>query len=236
MTTKPKLNSGLIRVLSLAMTLLGLKILVSILLEYRSYFPPDFDSAFLTGREDYFSGAYSIAFYLHIIVGPFAVVLAATLLTTGIYGQKHRTTRFIHRLSGYVLWPLAIVILMPTGLVMATRAFAGPVAAFAFVLLSLCTGATAFQAVRYARKLNYSMHRHWALRCIVLLFSPLLLRMIGGVYSLMALEAPVYYQLNAWLSWLLPLLTLELIYVRHRWRRTKIAQEILSDSHTLATT
>jgi len=233
MTKTPQSKFWLRRLLSVVVLLLGIKVLASILWEYRRYFPPDFTSEFLTGRESHFWGLYSDVFYLHIVAGPLAVLLAATLLATGIYGQNLGTTRFVHKLSGHLLWPIVIVVIMPTGLLMATRAFAGPVAGVAFALLSLFTGATAIQAVRFARKHNFAQHRRWATRCIVLLFSPLLLRLIGGFLSLLPLNSPVYYQINAWISWVLPLLAVELFFVRRRSWQSESASKPVSHPQSL---
>jgi len=52
-----------------------LRVLATILTNYSDYFPPQFDSLFLQGREATFTGAYRPAFYVHIFSGP-AVLLA----------------------------------------------------------------------------------------------------------------------------------------------------------------
>src|SRR5688500_7254703 len=46
--------------------LLVLKVTLSVVIGYSEYFPPDFDAQFLLGRESYFWGAYSWAFYTHL--------------------------------------------------------------------------------------------------------------------------------------------------------------------------
>lgn len=53
--------------------LLVCKTIVSVLFTFRDYFPPNFRSDFLLGRNEYFFGAYQWAFYTHIISGPFAL-------------------------------------------------------------------------------------------------------------------------------------------------------------------
>ena len=56
--------------------MLILRVLIVILMEYRFYFPPDFDqSFFLAGRRPSFAGWYSVGFYTHIISGPFVSLL-----------------------------------------------------------------------------------------------------------------------------------------------------------------
>ena len=46
------------RVLTVLAVLLICKVTVSVVLDYRQYFPPDFGSDFLRGREPYFWSAY----------------------------------------------------------------------------------------------------------------------------------------------------------------------------------
>ncbi len=55
------------RTLSLLTALLILKVTCSAVLKYRDYFPPNFESDFLRGRESDFAGSYHWAFYFHII-------------------------------------------------------------------------------------------------------------------------------------------------------------------------
>ena len=62
-------------VLALLAGLLILKVTVSVLLGYRDYFPPNFESDFLRGRQAYFFGAYQWAFYTHIASGPVSLIL-----------------------------------------------------------------------------------------------------------------------------------------------------------------
>ena len=67
----------LITVLRWLAVVLILRVLVTILANYPDYFPPNFDSLFLEGREATFTGAYRPAFYAHIY-GHDAVLLLDT--------------------------------------------------------------------------------------------------------------------------------------------------------------
>ena len=50
-----------------------MKVFLSILYQYRWYFPADFDSSpFLSGRRFTFTGLYRSVFYVHIVAGPIA--------------------------------------------------------------------------------------------------------------------------------------------------------------------
>lgn len=197
----PSRLSTLRRIAVAAVTLLLLKVLVTILIEYRRYFPADFDSAFLTGREKTFFGLYATAFYVHILTGPLTVVLAALLMWSG--GKK--PLRALHRWMGRVLMLLVLSALVPSGLIMSRQALAGPVAGWGLAALSLATGFSATATMFYARAKRFMPHQRWAIRCFILLISPLLLRLVSGGLSVMQWETPLAYCLNAWCSWLLPL-------------------------------
>src|SRR5437667_6320144 len=67
--------------------LLILRVLAAILANYLDYFPPNFDSLFLQGREATFTGAYRPAFYIHIFSGP--VVLFNGLILMSDYVRRH---------------------------------------------------------------------------------------------------------------------------------------------------
>ena len=190
----------------LAAGVLYLRALVGILLEYRWYFPADFEnSAFLTGRQGHFAGAYAAAFYAHILVGPLVSVLALLLLTTG--GQA-RYVR-LHRLAGRSLALLVLAVLVPSGWIMALRSFGGPLAAAGFRGLAIATAVYTLLTHVFARRREYRRHLHYALGAFVLLASPLVLRFVAGLAAVTGYESELTYQLNAWFSWLAPLLAFE---------------------------
>ena len=61
-----------------------LRVLIVILANYPDYFPPNFDSLFLQGREATFSGAYRAAFYVHIFSGPLVLFNGLILLSESV--------------------------------------------------------------------------------------------------------------------------------------------------------
>lgn len=193
----------------LATGLLFIEVLYSILIEYRWYFPPNFDhSPFLSGRRHTFSGVYRWAFYAHILSGPVAVMLGLLLVLSG---ARQRFRRF-HRMAGRLQIGIVLGIVVPSGLVMAQWAYAGPPAVLGFSGLSLATGFTAAMAVYCAIRRQFSRHQRWASRCFLLLASPLLLRVISGATIVLRADSNLAYQLNAWLSWLVPWILLELYW------------------------
>ena len=67
-----------------AAALLVGKVTLSILAGYRDYLPPNFDADFLLGREAYFWGPYSWAFFAHLVSGPLSLVLGTMLISQRI--------------------------------------------------------------------------------------------------------------------------------------------------------
>ncbi len=185
---------------------LFVKVFVSVLYEYRWYFPPDFDSsAFLSGRRYTFVGTYRAAFYTHILSGPFAILFGVLLMLTGGRPKSLK----LHRFAGRLQMLIVLTVVVPSGLLMAQQAYAGPVAVYGFTSLSIATGSCAGFALYFARTHNVKRHRVWATRCFVLLASVLLLRVVSGAAIVMQLDSESFYRMNAWLSWLVPMAAYE---------------------------
>ena len=181
--------------------------LIGILLEYRWYFPLDFaQSSFFLGRQAIFSGWYPVAFYVHIIASPIALLLTTWLIFSG---QRSGNMRW-HRYAGRTLGVLVLLGVLPSGMVMATKAIGGPVSAWGLFALATATGLTVVMAAVRARQHSYVPHRRWATRCFLLLLSPLLLRMVIGLNTVVGFDYLTVYQWSAWLSWLVPLLVYEI--------------------------
>ena len=189
------------KLLFAAIALLLVKIYFSVLWEYRLYFPADFDSAFLSGRRYSFHGTYRTAFYIHIISGPIAIALGCVSMLR----QRFSRLRKFHRIAGRLQVFVTVLVLLPSGLVMATQAYAGPIAGIGFACLSIATAISVILTAIRARKRNFASHQRWAVRTFILLLSPLVLRAISGVLIVTGLESQETYQMNAWISWLLPL-------------------------------
>ena len=193
-------------VFACATALLILRVLVTMLLEYRWYFPADFNgSVFLSGRQATFVGLYRAAFYAHIISGPLALVLGLGLLAIA---RAPRLSR-VHRRLGRVQILLVLLLVAPSGLIMACGTQAGELAAYGFAALALLTGGCGVAVIQAARAGRFEAHQRWALRCCVLLCSPMLLRLNTGLLIVTQHESIWLYSLSAWLSWLIPLMFLE---------------------------
>ena len=184
-----------------------LRVLVAILANYPDYFPPDFDSLFLQGRETTFTGVYPAAFYVHIFSGPVVLVNGLVLLSDTVrrrYGP-------VHRWLGRVQVAVLLLLVLPSGVVMARHAFGGWPAGLSFLVLSLATSGCAIGGVVHARRRQFARHRRWMLRTYVLICSAVALRLISGAAGLTGVtNAEEAYAVAARGSWLVPLGAYEL--------------------------
>jgi uncharacterized membrane protein len=191
---------------------LVLRVLAAILSNYPDYFPPDFDSLFLQGREATFAGAYRPAFYVHILSGPVVLLNGLILLSESV----RRRYGGLHRVLGRVQVAVLLLLVLPTGVVMSRHAFGGWLSGLSFLVLSVTTGACAVAGVIHARRGRFARHRQWMVRCYVLICSAVVLRLTSGAAEVVGVSNPEgAYVVAAWASWLVPLAAYE---AAERWR------------------
>ena len=182
------------------------KVTISVVLGYVDYFPPNFQSDFLHGRDSYFFGAYQYAFYVHIASGPVSLVLGMALISETF---RRRYPRW-HRYLGRIQTICVLFLVAPSGLWMAYHAATGTIAAVGFATLSVATGATVALGWRAAVERRFRDHQRWMWRCFLLLCSAVVLRLFGGLAIVAGIGDNWTYSLAAWMSWMLPLLVFEL--------------------------
>ncbi|HEX5102234.1 MAG TPA: DUF2306 domain-containing protein [Pirellulaceae bacterium] len=195
------------------------KVTLSVVAGYRDYLPPNFDSDFLLGREAYFWGPYSGAFYAHLVSGPLSLVLGTLLISQRFRQMAPRW----HRRLGRVQVACILLLLTPSGLWMARYAFTGSVAGAGLGSLAIATALCTVLGWRAAVGRRFDDHRCWMWRTYLLLCSAVVIRLIGGAASVLALDALWLYPLAAWASWLVPLAAFEVWRWSNRRRepRTK---------------
>src|SRR4051794_40082494 len=200
------------RILTLLASVLIIKVFLMIILNYHNYFPPNFASDFLRGRERLFLGVYRWAFYTHILSGPASLILGLILI-----GERTRA-RFPkwHRHLGRLQVACVLLLVTPSGLGMAYHAAAGPIAAVGLAALAIATAICVSLGARAAVTRRFADHRRWMWRCYLLLCSAVVLRLIGGSATVMGVAAPWVDPLATWMGWLVPLTAFEF---RERARR-----------------
>src|SRR5207237_1030411 len=150
-------NNILTMVLRWLAVILILRVLATILANYLDYFPPNFDSLFLQGREVTFTGAYRPAFYVHIFSGPVVLFNGLILLSETI----RRRYPGWHRSLGRVQVAVLLAFVLPSSVVMSQHAFGGWLAGLSFLVLSAATALCAIMGVVHARRRRYDQHRRW---------------------------------------------------------------------------
>jgi uncharacterized membrane protein len=209
------------------LVVLSIKTFFGILYEYQWYFPPDYDhSAFLSGRRRTFVGIYRPAFYTHIVVGPITMLLGTFSIVSGVTGRFGRA----HRWTGRANVALVLTVVVPSGLLMTLQAYGGVISMVGFSVQTLATGVCAAMTIRHARAFQFAKHRQWAMRLYLLLISPLFLRLIAGVMTVTHLESEWTYRINAWISWMVPLLWYE-FYSQNKRSKNKRSKDVESPKH-----
>lgn len=202
----PRHHHVLGRVLTVVAALLIIKVTAMVVAGYTNYYPPNFQSDFLLGREDYFFERYQWAFYPHIVSGPASLILGLLLMSERF---RLRFPRW-HRGFGRVQTVGVLLIVLPSGLVMAFDAAAGPFATVSFILLTMLTAGATVLGWRAAVQRRFAVHRLWMQRSYLLLCSAVVLRILGGLGTLFDVKALSFDLLIGWASWLVPLIVFEL--------------------------
>lgn len=210
-------SSVMSRVLAIVAVLLVCKVTLSVVLGYREYLPPNFDSDFLRGREAYFWGAYGWAFYAHLVAGP-ASLLCGTILLSERFRTKAPTW---HRRFGRVQVACVLLLLVPSGLWMAWYAETGLIAGVGLAALAIATAVCIVMGWKLAVRRRFADHRRWMWRTYLLLCSAVVIRMIGGLATVAGFDALWLYPVSAWASWLVLLLFFESVQLL-RWHQRRI--------------
>lgn len=170
-----------------------------------AYFPANFSSEFLRGRESYFYSWYAVAFYVHIISSPVALFIG---IVQSVARVRNRFPGF-HRALGYAYVMLVIGFATPSGLVMSIKAVGGNVSVVGFATLAVATAFTTLKGFNAAQRGQFASHRRWMTRSYLLICSAVMLRFLAALVSHFRLG--ISYAVLAWLSWLPWLLIYEVI-------------------------
>jgi uncharacterized membrane protein len=194
------------RILAFLANLLVLKIIATVFINYKDYFPLNFSSEFPHGREGDFLGVYAWSFYVHILSGPVSLILGMIL----VHDRLRSRYPAWHRALGRVQVACVLLLVTPSGLWMATRAAAGPIAGVGLASLAVATAVCVSLGARAAARRRFAVHRRWMWRCYLLLCSAVVLRVLGGMATVAGVTALWFDPLATWLCWVGPLLAFEL--------------------------
>lgn len=199
--------------------LLIVKVTAEVVLGYRNYFPANFNSDFLRGRAVYFFGSYQWAFYTHIVAGPISLI-AGMLLISERFRQRLPNW---HRALGRVQVATVLMLVAPSGLWMAWYSPAGTVAAIGFAVLACLTALCAGLGWKAAVQRRFTDHRRWMWRCYLLLCSAVVLRLLGGLATVLGVHEGWFDAGASWACWILPLAVFEVgVLFKHRNSRVSV--------------
>jgi uncharacterized membrane protein len=154
---------------------------------------------------------HRVALYVHVFASTVALTLGPFQFVT-----RWRAARPAwHRASGRLYLGLGVALGGSAGLVLAARAFGGPVAQTGFAGLALAWLGTGLLAWRAIRRGDTVEHRRWMLRNFALTFAAVTLRLWLPVLGLAGLSFEAAYPVVAWLSWVPNLMAVEW------WRRRR---------------
>jgi hypothetical protein len=196
-------TSILVSVIQALAIALVLRVVFVVMSSYPAYFPPEFSSDFLRGRDGHFFSSYRWSFYAHIISGPITLVLGLALVSESF---RMRFPRW-HRVLGRVQVACVLLFVAPSGLVMARHAAAGPVAGAGLAALAMATATCAAIGFLCAMRRRFVGHRRWMWRCYLLLCSAVVL---GGLATAADVTVPWFDPLADWMSWLAPMAAFEI--------------------------
>jgi hypothetical protein len=199
-------NTLLNRLLTAAAVVLIAKVTLTVLLGYRDYLPPNFNADFLLGRESYFYGAYSWAFYVHLLSGPLSLIFGTILISETF---RRRFPRW-HRRLGLVQVANVLLLVAPSGLWMARYAMSGAIAGAGLAMLAIATAFCCAAGWRTAVARQFSNHQLWMWRTYLLLCSAVVIRLFGGLATVFQFDPPWVYPTSIWASWLVPLTVFEI--------------------------
>lgn len=217
-------STTLRRALAVVAGLLIVKVTGEVMLGYANYFPPNFDSDFLRGRDAYFFGAYRWAFYPHIASGPVALCLGMVLLSESF---RLRFPKW-HRILGRLQTANVLCVVTPSGLWMAYHTSTGTIAAIGFASLAVLTGTCIAFGWRAAVKRQFAVHRRWMWRCFLLLSSAVVLRVVVGFGNVIGVQALWFDPAASWASWIVPLTAFELIGLKWGRKRRSSSLPVLA--------
>ena len=160
---------------------------------------------------------WSTAFYTHISLGGFSLLIGWSLFL-----KKFRVKKLhLHRLIGK-LYVIAVLLSSITGLYIAYHATGGWIAKTGFAGMSIAWFTCTYIAYKAIRKKNIQKHERWMIRSYAVTFTGVTFRLwmpfLVTAFQLDFLEA---YPINSWISWLANLVVAQWI-ISNRFRKKKI--------------
>jgi hypothetical protein len=127
-----------------------------------------------------------------------------------------------HRNLGRIQTANVLCVVTPSGLWMAYYAAAGTIAAIGFGILAIATGTCIALGWRAAVRRQFAVHRRWMWRSFLLLCSAVVIRILGGLGTVMEVQSVWFDPIASWASWIVPLTVYELSGLKLGGRRRSL--------------
>jgi hypothetical protein len=113
-----------------------------------------------------------------------------------------------------------LLIVTPSGLWMALYASTGTIAGIGFAIQAVVTATCIAFGWRAAIKRQFAVHRRWMWRSFLLLAAAVVLRILGGLGTVLEVQATWFDPLASWASWLVPVTAFEVVSLT-TWRSSR---------------
>ena len=159
---------------------------------------------------------WSAAFYIHISLGGFALLIGWPLFL-----KKFRTKKLhLHRLIGKV-YVVTVLLSSISGLYIAYHATGGTFAKLGFAGMSISWFVCTYIAYKAIRNKKIQLHERWMIRSYAVTFTGVTFRLwmpfLIIAFQLEFLEA---YPINSWISWIANLFVAQLI-IKNRFGKKR---------------
>ncbi|MDP1562792.1 MAG: DUF2306 domain-containing protein, partial [Pirellulaceae bacterium] len=150
---------------------------------------------------------YFLWFYAHILSAPASLAMGLVLIN-----DRYRSwAPSWHRRLGKLQIANVLLLVAPSGIGMAFWHGSGWFAGAAMMTLGVATMVCAWFGWREAVRRRFANHRRWMWRLFVLLGSAVTIRLLGGLTEVFQIESTTVSIVNAWISWVVPLVICELV-------------------------
>lgn len=194
--------------LKIIIGVLTLLITILICIKIVDYLSPNYWGGYLFNKQEVFKGIFKIGFYIHISSAPILILIG---LFQVLFPQHKRVKT--HKALGFVYVFGVLFLSGPSGIILSLFAFGGLIGKTSFLLLSLLWILFTYLGFKSIIKKEIAKHKKWMMRSFTLCFSAIALRLLLFLFSyFFEWNGKEMYSLSAWLSWCIPLISLEFYF------------------------
>ncbi|MEP2668673.1 MAG: DUF2306 domain-containing protein [Cyclobacteriaceae bacterium] len=189
-------------------------LIVTLSINAFSYLNFNFTYGFLRLKQEAIqTGWYLPAYYSHIIIAGFILLIGFFQLNTKISLREKWLHRFLGKCYAYGIFLFAA----PGGIIMSFFINRGTLVLLSFLIQSILWVVFTAYAIKAIKNGDIIIHKKWMWRSYALTFAAVTLRLYAFATSWSVdLTHPTAYAIIAWLSWTLNLIFVELYLRTHK--------------------